>query len=237
MIEKETVLIVEDEADIRELMHLHLSRAGYRCIGLATTEGALEKIKSNEIKIAIVDWMLPDISGLELIRQMRRVKPSESLGILMVTAKGEPSDVILGLEVGADDYLVKPFDVQILTARVRALSRRLRPVLLLKPEPKHLLTLGDLNLNTDSHEVFIKQEKVHLTKSEFMLLQVLIENRGKVLSREKLMECIQGEGVNTVDRVIDTHVFGLRKKIEPVSKFIETVRGIGYRVKWDPLDP
>lgn len=229
----EKILIIEDESDIRDLMVLHLTRAGYQCTGLPTAEGALEKLKESDVRLAIVDWMLPDVSGLELIRQIRRLKSSEKLGVLMVTAKGEPSDVILGLEVGADDYLIKPFDVQVLTARVRALMRRISVAREVTPETKSMLTMGKLSLNTDSFEATLSGEKIHLTKSEFMLLQVLLENRGKVLSRERLMECIQGEGVNTVDRVIDTHVFGLRKKIGAVADYIETVRGIGYRVKWE----
>ncbi|MCM0605956.1 MAG: response regulator transcription factor [Xanthomonadaceae bacterium] len=227
------ILIVEDESDIRDLMMLHLTRAGYECLGFSEVGGSLDNIKTGDISLAIVDWMLPDISGLELIRQIRRVKTSDALGVLMVTAKGEPSDVILGLEVGADDYLIKPFDVQVLTARVRALMRRISVSKEVASHPKSILTLGKLSLNTDSFEATIDGEKVPLTKSEFMLLQVLLENRGKVLSREKLMDCIQGEGVNTVDRVIDTHVFGLRKKIGEVADQIETVRGIGYRVKWE----
>lgn len=234
MSERERILIVEDESDIRELMMLHLTRAGYECTGLQDASQALEYIRSGEIKLAIVDWMLPDVSGLELIRQLRRVQTSDRLGVLMVTAKGEPSDVILGLEVGADDYLIKPFDVQVLTARVRALMRRITTKQATQqPESRSVLTMGKLKLDTESFEATLSGEKVHLTKSEFILLKVMLENRGKVLSRDQLMEHIQGEGVNTVDRVIDTHVFGLRKKIGPVADHIETVRGIGYRVKWE----
>ena len=233
MSERERILIVEDESDIRDLMMLHLTRAGYECTGLQDASQALDHIRSGEIKLAIVDWMLPDVSGLELIRQLRRVQSSDRLGVLMVTAKGEPSDVILGLEVGADDYLIKPFDVQVLTARVRALMRRISVKQAPKSESKSVLTMGKLKLDTESFEATLSGEKVHLTKSEFILLKVMLENRGKVLSRDQLMEHIQGEGVNTVDRVIDTHVFGLRKKIGEVADHIETVRGIGYRVKWE----
>lgn len=222
------ILVVEDEKDIRELLTLHLKRSGFEVHAFPQADEIQEKIEKEKFQLAIVDWMLPGISGLELIRQIRRQKKSHELGILMLTAKGEPSDVILGLEVGADDYLVKPFDVQVLLARVRALQRRLE--LQSAPAPKEY-KLRELTVQPDSHEAFLAGEKIHLTRSEFKLLLALVQNQGKVLSRDQLMELIQGEGVTTVDRVIDTHIFGLRKKIGTASDSIETVRGVGYRVK------
>jgi two-component system phosphate regulon response regulator PhoB len=176
--------------------------------------------------------MLPGLSGLEITRMIRARRPSVKVPILFVTAKTEPEDVVRGLEAGADDYVTKPFDNAILLARVHALLRRFEWLDQKDAKPSSLLVVGPLSMNTETYEVSLDSQPMDLTRSEFRLLQALLENQGRVLSRDRLIEQIQGEGVNVVGRTVDTHVFGLRKKLGPFSEMIETIRGVGYRVRY-----
>ncbi|NCN95743.1 MAG: response regulator transcription factor [Bdellovibrionales bacterium] len=229
------VLVVEDESEIRELVALHLRREGYLVDDLASGDLARSQILKQQYDMVIVDWMLPGLSGLELTRWIRSEHNQKQLPILFVTAKTDPEHVAAGLDAGADDYLAKPFDTLVLMARVNALMRRkawmesleLNP----KPSEDHLIKIGDLLLNREAYEVHLRGEKLDLTKSEFKLLEALMMSQGKVLTRKTLIELIQGDGVNVVGRTVDTHVFGLRKKLKDHSELIETIRGIGYRVK------
>lgn len=222
------VLVVEDEADVRDLISLHLKREGFDVETADDGEKALKILESKTPSIAVVDWMLPGMSGLDVTKWISHNK--KNLPILMVTARADSADIIRGLENGADDYVTKPFEIPVLLARVRALLRRTQ----IKPEEKDstLLTMGELQLNSQTYDVFVGKEKLNLTPSEFKLLKALMQNQGRVLSRDKLIELVQGEGVSVVDRAIDTHVFGLRKKLGSCSDFVETIRGVGYRMKF-----
>jgi two-component system phosphate regulon response regulator PhoB len=222
------ILVVEDEKGIRDLMALHLLRQGYKVSECGSVEESIEAMGKQKYSLVVLDWMLPGLSGIEFMDYLRRQASSPS--VLMVTARTEPQDIVQGLEKGADDYLTKPFDPAVFTARVRALLRRSQ----MKDEvAAKKLVLGDLSLNFESYEVFVKNEKLHLTPSEYKLLSVMITNRGKVLTRDQLIENIQGEGITVIGRTIDTHVFGLRKKLGDWGDNIETIRGVGYRVKVD----
>lgn len=232
------ILVVEDENEIRQLIVLHLKREGYLVDEIPDGEKATRLIASQSYQLVILDWMLPGMSGLEITRWMRGRRELDRVPILFVTAKVEPEHIASGLDAGADDYLNKPFDTLVLMARVNALIRRnqwLNEVAAPKaPDaPKSSrLQAGALEMDPTSYEAYLEGQKLELTRSEFRLLVCLLENQGKVLTREHLIEEIQGEGVNVVGRTVDTHVFGLRKKLGPHADLIETIRGVGYRVRF-----
>ena len=226
--QKPRILVVEDEPDVRELIHLHLSREGYSVDGVEDGAQALEKVEKGAYDLFVLDWMLPKLSGLELIRVLRRNLGSQT-PVLMVTARVEAADIVLGLEAGADDYLTKPFEVPILLARIRALLRRVSYGGAVQAVEK--LRIGELEIDLAAHEVRCAGESCALTASEFKLLAALVQNRGRVLTRDQLIDLVRGFDVSIVSRAIDTHVFGLRNKLGACAAVIETIRGIGYRVK------
>lgn len=232
---KTRVLVVEDESEIRQLIVLHLKREGFEVEAAEDGEQARQMLTESAFDLVILDWMLPSLSGLELTRWLRKHGGPNNTPILFVTAKTEPEHVATGLDAGADDYLTKPFDTLVLMARVNALLRRQD---WLKTQPaatsSSRVTLGELVLDGQTFEVTLAGQKLDLTRSEFRLLECLMMNQGKVLSRESLIEEIQGEGVNVVGRTVDTHVFGLRKKLGAYADVIETIRGVGYRVRFSP---
>lgn len=224
------ILVVEDEQEIRELMALHLLRQGYKVKECASAEEATEELSRNSVyDVFVLDWMLPGISGVEFIDKIRH--KTKTAGILMVTAKTEPQDVVLGLEKGADDYIAKPFHPSVFLARIKSLLRRAQHKI--DPSDASEYQMGGLRMNFKTYEISYQNDPLHLTPSEFKLLGSLVQNEGCVLTREQLIENIQGEGINVVGRTIDTHVFGLRKKLGEWGDRIETIRGVGYRVKVD----
>jgi DNA-binding response OmpR family regulator len=224
------VLVVEDEREIADLMSLHLKRDGHETTVTDNGEEALRLLAKDPFKLLVLDWMLPGVSGLDLCKKIRQDENPELAGvpILMVTARAHPTDIVVGLEVGADDYLTKPFDLPVFLARVRALLRRAH-----SPEDVNarVIEAGDLTVDLDAYEVKCGKKDLQLTPSEFKLLAALMKNRGRVLTRERLIDLVQGEGVTVVDRAIDTHVFGLRKKLGKCSEVVETIRGVGYRIR------
>jgi two-component system, OmpR family, phosphate regulon response regulator PhoB len=227
------ILVVEDEGEIRELIALHLRRDGHTVDTASSAEEANPLIDQNDYDLLALDWMLPGASGLEITRSLRRKSNRDDLAILMVTAKAESHDIVEGLEAGADDYLSKPFEPSVLVARVRALLRRSRRNAsgVEVAEETNVIRVGELSLFPESYEAKCGNEPIQLTASEFKLLLALAHNRGRVLTRDSLIEQVQGEGVSVVGRTVDTHVFGLRKKLGACADVIETVRGVGYRVK------
>lgn len=226
--DKKKILIVEDEKDILDLMALHLRREGHDLVSLESGELVLKELEKQPFSLIILDWMLPGISGLDICKKIRAHETFHNIPIVMVTARAHSSDVVLGLEMGADDYVTKPFDLPVFLARVRALLRRAETKIDITATQ---LEIGGLKLNSQSYEVSCDGEKTNLTPSEFKLLEALMRNKGRVLTREKLIDLVQGEGVSVVDRTIDTHIFGLRKKLGSCSDIVETIRGVGYRVK------
>ena len=226
------ILVVEDEGEIRDLIVLHLKREGLQVDAAGSAEEAMEMIEKNRYTLLALDWMLPGATGVDITRQLRKLSDHADLAILMVTARAEAADIVEGLEAGADDYLSKPFEPAVLLARVRALLRRNRRGT--APETEgglQVVRIGGLSLYPETHEAKCSGEDISLTPSEFKLLIALAGSRGRVLTRDSLIEQVQGEGVSVVGRTVDTHVFGLRKKLGACADVIETVRGVGYRVK------
>jgi two-component system phosphate regulon response regulator PhoB len=226
------VLVVEDEGDIQDLMVLHLKREGYEVSAVADGVEAIERLKGGGFDLLVLDWMLPGSNGLEIAREVRAQVLTRRMPILMVTARTEAADIVLGLEAGCDDYVTKPFEIPVFLARARALLRR--AAMLSKQDesaPEEVIRIGPLVVDGRSYQAKIGDQLLELTPSEFKLLQALVQNRGRVLTRERLIDCVQGAGVTVVDRAIDTHVFGLRKKLGEFADIIETVRGVGYRVR------
>jgi DNA-binding response OmpR family regulator len=223
------ILVVEDEADVRELIILHLKRDGYLADSASDGEEALQKIQKGKYDLFILDWMLPKLSGMDLIRTLKKELHSKA-PILMVTARVETTDIVLGLEAGADDYITKPFENPVLMARIRALLRRtMTPEA--APSDKEQLKLGELVIDLAAHEARCQGNLLPLTTSEFKLLVSLAQNPGRVLTRDQLIDLVRGIDVSIVSRAIDTHIFGLRKKLGPCADIVETIRGVGYRIK------
>jgi two-component system phosphate regulon response regulator PhoB len=223
------ILVVDDEEDILELVSYNLMREGYRVRCVETGEKAITAARAEPPDLMVLDLMLPGLSGLEVTRELKRDKACASIPILMLTAKGEESDVVAGLEMGADDYVTKPFSPKILLARVKALLRRLsaddsKPV-------GETIDLGEMVVHPGRHQVLVSEQAVDLTYSEFQLLLLLCRRPGWVFTRNQIVDAIHGENYAVTDRSVDVLVVGLRKKLGPCGQWIETVRGIGYRFR------
>lgn len=229
MISRSKILIVEDERDIADLVALHLGREKYSATVVGDGESAVSSLQREDYDLVILDWMLPNISGLEVAKQLRAFSGrAATTPILMLTARSHSTDIVEGLENGADDFLIKPFELSVLLARVKALLRR--SAFAEMPEGS-VYRIDELTVDLDACEVSCSKTPVQLTASELRLLGALVRARGKVLTRDRLIENVQGEGVNVIARTIDTHVFGLRKKLGNCADVIETIRGVGYRVR------
>jgi two-component system response regulator ResD len=222
------ILIVDDEEKIRSLVRLYLEREGYEVEEAEDGRVALDKFKAGQFSLLIVDLMMPDIDGWRVCREIRE---RSSVPIIMLTARGEEFDRVLGLELGADDYLVKPFSTKELVARVKALLRRSSGQL---QTVSNELTVGPLSIDKEKHRVSIAGDAINLTPLEFDLLYFLAKNRGRVFSREQLMETVWGYDFYGDARTVDTHVKKLREKLTHpgVKKMLITVWGVGY--KFDP---
>ncbi len=230
--ENNRILVVEDEGEIRDLIVLHLKREGLQVDAVSSAEEGLALIEKSNYALLALDWMLPGATGVDITRKLRKSADFKDVAILMVTARAEAADIVEGLEAGADDYLSKPFEPAVLLARVRALLRRNRRGG--QPETEggmQVVRVGELALYPETFEAKCQGQPIQLTPSEFKLLVALASSRGRVLTRDSLIEQVQGEGVSVVGRTVDTHVFGLRKKLGACADVIETVRGVGYRVK------
>ena len=224
----EKVLIVDDEEHIVELLQFNLVNAGYKVITANNGLDALKKVKENKPDLLLLDLMLPGMDGLDVCKEIKRDKETSKTSIIMLTAKSEELDKILGLELGADDYITKPFSIRELLARVKAVLRRSSS----DEISEEIYEIGRLKVDFERHEVLINNEKVELTLKEFELLEILIKNKGKILRRETLLDKVWGYEYIGETRTVDVHIRYLRKKVEDDdknSKFIETIRGVGYR--------
>lgn len=224
----EKVLIVDDEEHIVELLQFNLVNAGYKVITANNGLDALKKVKENKPDLLLLDLMLPGMDGLDVCKEIKRDKETSKTSIIMLTAKSEELDKILGLELGADDYITKPFSIRELLARVKAVLRRSSS----DEISEEIYEIGRLKVDFERHEVLINNEKVELTLKEFELLEILIKNKGKILRRETLLDKVWGYEYIGETRTVDVHIRYLRKKVEDDDKnpkFIETIRGAGYR--------
>jgi len=226
---KEKILIVDDEEHIIELLKFNLLNAGYEVLTANDGIDAVKIAKAEKPSLLLLDLMLPGIDGFDVCKEIKRNNEMKNTSIVMLTAKGEELDKILGLELGADDYITKPFSVRELLARVKAVLRRTNSFN--DPEDE-IYDSQNLKVDFERHEVSVNSEKVDLTLKEFELLQILIKNKGKILKRETLLDKIWGYEYIGETRTVDVHIRYLRKKIEEDDKnprFIETIRGVGYR--------
>jgi DNA-binding response OmpR family regulator len=227
-VSRKKIVIIEDEPDILEVLSYNLKREGYDV--LTATDGAkgLALIKREAPDMVLLDLMLPGMDGVEICSNIKKDPDSQNTLIIMVTAKGEESDIVLGLGVGADDYITKPFSPKELVARVKAVLRR--GVLVEKAPVVEKIQLGELTIDTGKYKVSIGERDVKLTASEFKLLHYLASHPGRVFSREQLLNRALGDDVVIVDRNIDVHIRGIRKKLDVDPPLIETIRGVGYRM-------
>jgi two-component system phosphate regulon response regulator PhoB len=224
----QTVLIVDDEEDILELLEYNLAKEGYRVLRVASGEAALEATRKGRPDLVILDLMLPGLSGLEVCKGLKRDSRTAGIPIVMLTAKGEEADVVLGLELGADDYVVKPFSPRVLVARVRAVLRRSQEAETASDEP---LKIHEIEINPGRHEVIADGTPIALTFTEFRILYFLARRPGWVFTRYQIVEAVRGEEYAVTDRAVDVQIVGLRKKLGRFGTYIETVRGVGYRFK------
>jgi phosphate regulon transcriptional regulator PhoB len=226
------VLVVEDEPDIRDLIVLHLAREGFRCRTATDGGDALREVRASHPDLVILDLMLPGLNGLEVCRRLRAEPATASLPIIMLTAKTDEVDRVVGLEMGADDYVVKPFSPKELVARVRAVLRRARPPV---STGASVLRAGGLMLDPGRHVATAAEEPLALTPKEFDLLQALMESAGRVLSREQLLARVWGyaHAEEIESRTVDVHVRRLRAKLGSEGRRIATITGVGYRLEAD----
>lgn len=220
-----TVLVIDDEPELIRLLDYNLTKSGYLAITARDGPSGLALARRHAPDLIILDIMMPGMDGWEVCKAIRRDPATASIPILMLTAKAEEADRVLGLELGADDYVPKPFGVRELLARVKALLRRGAA-----PSFPEVLTAGILTLDAGRRKVMVGTRPVDLTATEFDFLRALMERRGRVLSREDLLERARG-GEAVSDRVVDVHVSALRRKLGKVGEMIETVRGVGYRMR------
>lgn len=225
--QKPKILLIEDEEDIAALIKLQADISGYRLHVEVDGLNGLLAIQREKPDLVVLDIMLPGQSGLDVCRKLKNSPETMDIPVIMISAKSEEIDVILGLELGADDYVTKPFSTKILFSRIRAVLRRGK-----EPEkgPK-LITFGQFVIDTESYLVRKKDKTINLTLSEFGILRRLASNQGKVLTRNQLLDDVQNEEAFIVDRNIDVHIASLRRKLGPNFKWIETVRGVGYRFR------
>ncbi len=224
---KEKILIVDDEEDILELVKFNLAREGYKTMLAATGEQALDLVEENRVDLIILDLMLPGIDGLEVTRILRNDPAKQNIPIVMLTAKGDESDIITGLELGANDYISKPFSVKELIARVRNIFRRRQR--LLESRSKKIILDKDLIIDHNKHEITLNNRHIDLTPSEFDLFSLLVRKKDWVFTRGQIIDAIHGENYAVTERSIDVVVVGLRKKLGSYGERIKTVRGIGYK--------
>jgi len=223
----ERILVVDDEPDIVALVAYHLAKSGYRVSTAATGTDALHAARDERPALIVLDLMLPDMSGYDVLEQLRAAPPTQDVAVLMLTARKEEADRIRGLSLGADDYLTKPFSPQELVLRVGAILRRLTAV---GSANSSLLAIGALRIDSDAHRVTVEDQEIELTPTEYKLLLTLAERRGRVQGRAQLLESVWDAAPDIQTRTVDMHVQRLRGKLGLAGDLIETVRGFGYRL-------
>jgi len=227
MAEQRKILVVDDENDILELVRFNLNKAGYSVDCASTGESALEKIKHHKPDLILLDLMLPGIDGLEVCKILKSNPETAQIPIIMLTAKSEETDIVVGFELGADDYITKPFSPRVLVARVKTLLRRKAE----KTPSQMVIQVHTIQIDPVKRKVLVAGSEVELTYTEFQILQILAQKPGWVFSREQIIDAVRGEDYAVTDRTVDVQIVGLRKKLGKAGRYIETVRGVGYRFK------
>jgi len=232
--ETKRILVVEDEADIRELVSYNLTKSGYEAVGAVSGEEALALMKGDLPDLVLLDLMLPGMDGLAVCERLKKKSRTATTPIVMLTAKGEESDVVRGLNLGADDYITKPFSLRELMARVQAVLRRASGAgdgNLDDSSEHETIAIHDLVVHPQRHEVLVSGEPVNLSATEFRTLALLARKPGWVLTRQQILDGVHGENYAITNRAVDVQIVGLRRKLGTAGKYIETVRGVGYRFK------
>lgn len=219
-----SILIVEDEADLAEVLKYNLEREGYDCRWVADGTAALAELEKDLPDLILLDRMLPGLTGDKLISEIRRNPDNAGIPVIMVTAKAEESDQLIGFAIGADDYITKPFSIKLVLARVAAVLRRLDAA----EASSETLHIGPVRLDPERHEITVAGEPTSVTATEFKLLRALMAAGGRVLNRSRLLDIVVGTGTAVTDRTIDVHITALRKKLGPGAGWIQTIRGVGY---------
>jgi len=223
------VLVVEDNPDILELVAYHLEAQGYEVVRAMTGENGLAQAAKTAPDLVILDVMLPGINGLDVCRKLKQQEATRSIPVLLLTAKSEDTDIISGLELGADDYITKPFSPKVLVARVRAVLRRVSEDKI--PDAATVLQVHGITMDTVRHEVTVEGEEVAVSATEFAILKHLMTNPGWVFSRNQIIDAVRGGNYPVTERSVDVQILGLRKKLAGQGRHIETVRGVGYRLR------
>jgi two-component system, OmpR family, alkaline phosphatase synthesis response regulator PhoP len=225
---REHILIVEDEEEIQELIKYNLDKEGFRTFAALSGEDALKKARAEKVDLILLDLMLPGMDGLDVCKTIRRDERTRNIPVVMLTAKGEESDIVTGLEVGADDYIVKPFSPRVLLARIKSVLRRksAEPV-----DDEQPIVVHELSIHPGRREVLVNKQQVELTNMEFRVLHFLASRPGWVFSRYQIVEGVRGDNYPVTDRSVDVLIVGLRRKLGEAGSYIETVRGVGYRFK------
>jgi len=224
---KGTVVVIDDEKDLLELVRYNLEKEGYAVVGALDGKSGLDVVRRQLPALVLLDLMLPDMDGLEVCRRLRGEGRTASVPIIMLTAKAAEADRVVGLEVGADDYITKPFSPRELLARVKAVLRRGAG----QTQPRDVLRRGELTVDPLRHEVTCRGDAVALTATEFRILQFLAESPGRVYSRDEIIDGALGRDTAVLDRTVDVHILAIRRKLGACGEYIETLRGVGYRFK------
>ena len=226
------ILVIEDEPDIRKNLEYNLGREGFIASSVGSLVKANEKLKLKKFDLILLDLMLPDGSGLDLCRKIKSNSETEATPIIILTAKDDEVDKVVGFELGADDYVTKPFSVRELILRIKAILKRS------DTKTKEVVEVerqfGDLKIDVDSHEVHVDSQLIELTALEFRLLKELVDKRGRVLSRDQLLSDVWGYNAEVTTRTVDTHIKRLREKLGSMGKYVQTIRGVGYKFSRTP---
>ena len=226
------ILIIEDEPDIRRNLEYNLGREGFKASSVGSLNEANEKLKSKKFDLILLDLMLPDGSGLDLCKKIKSNSETEATPVVILTAKDDEVDRVVGFELGADDYVTKPFSVRELILRVKAILKRS------DTKTKEVVEVerqfGDLKIDVDSHEVHVDSQLIELTALEFRLLKELVDKRGRVQSRDQLLSEVWGYNAEVTTRTVDTHIKRLREKLGSMGKYVQTIRGVGYKFSRTP---
>lgn len=226
-----TIFVIDDEKDIQNILEVNLSNSGYKVYPYSSAEKALEGLKKKQPDLIILDIMMDGMDGYDFCKHLRAQQEYRDIPIIFLSAKSEEFDKVLGLELGGDDYITKPFGIKELLSRVKAVLRRAETTQSIEPVDKNMFSYEGLEMYPDKYQVLVDGEDINLTKTEFLILQLFLKYPGKIFTRDNIIDSIRGDDVYVIDRTIDVHIMNLRKKMGPYKKIIKTFSGIGYGFK------